>query len=84
MEDNTKFKGTADERLDWIKERINELADMMNENLLVREDPDDPDTDYTWLDYVDEKENVDTYETLDEINKFFLIVLGDRMPDYLD
>lgn len=84
MEKDTKFNGTAEERLEWIKERINELADMMNENLLVREDPDDTDTDYTWLDYVDEKEGVDTYETLDEINKFFLIVLGDRMPDYLD
>ena len=84
MEKDTKFNGTAEERLEWIKKRIDELYNMMNDNLLVREIPGDENSDYMWLDYKDEEEGVSTFEFLNEIDKFFLIVKHDIAPDYFD
>ena len=76
MYEYTNFNGTAEEHLAWIKEQARVLKDKMNDNLLVT----DEDGDCSWLDFTDGE--VDTYETLDAISKFLIIVESNLVPDF--
>ena len=80
MSDFATFKGTADERLAWIKQQAEKLQDMMNDNLLVM----DEDGDCDWLNIKDNAKGIDTHDTLDELNKFLIIVTSDYVPDFFE
>lgn len=79
--DFTKFKGTAEERVAWVRQMAQSLLDEMNDNLLVDYDGDG---DYDWLDYKDSNKGVDTYKTLNAISKFLIIASDDLVADFFD